>query len=78
MDRAATTGVRERNLPATDEYLTVKEAADLLRTPIATLYQWNHKRIGPPAHKVGRRLLYSRSRLIAWVESQPCNLRHGI
>lgn len=52
------------------EYLTIEEAADLLRTPAATLYQWRHKRTGPPASRVGRRLLYKRSDLVDWVEQR--------
>ena len=52
------------------EYLTVDEAADLLRTPVATLYQWRHKGMGPRASRVGRRLLYRRSDVISWVDSK--------
>lgn len=51
------------------EYLTTSEAAELLRTPVATLYQWRHKRVGPPARRVGRKLLYRRDELVAWVEA---------
>jgi excisionase family DNA binding protein len=56
--------------PVRPEYMTVLEAAEMLRTPVSTLYQWRHKRMGPPASRVGRRLLYKRDDLVAWVESQ--------
>ena len=49
------------------EYLTTEEAAELLRTPVNTLYVWRHKKIGPPARRVGRRLLYPRTELLAWL-----------
>ena len=39
-------------------YLTIEEAAERLRTPKATMYAWRHRGVGPPAAKVGRRLLY--------------------
>lgn len=55
------------------EYLTVTEAAKLLRTPVATLYQWSYRMEGPSALKVGRRLLYNRDDLLAWVESKAKN-----
>lgn len=52
------------------EYLTTEEAAEILRTPVQTLYQWSYKKEGPPARKVGRRLLYPRDQLIDWIESK--------
>lgn len=52
------------------EYLTVVEAAALLRTPVATMYRWRTQGEGPPAAKVGRRLLYRRAELTSWVAAQ--------
>jgi len=52
------------------EYLLIDEAADLIRTPKATLYAWRGQGIGPPARRVGKRLLYRRDELVAWVEAQ--------
>jgi excisionase family DNA binding protein len=54
----------------TPEYLLVDEAADLLRCPVATLYAWRHRNLGPPAKRVGKRLLYRRDDVINWIESQ--------
>ena len=53
----------------TTEYLTLPEASELIRTPTGTLYQWRTKKIGPPSMKVGRRVLYKRSDLDAWLDS---------
>jgi len=58
---------REPMLP---EYLTVDEVAHLLRTPVASLYQWRYKGYGPPARKVGRKLLYERGEAVRWIEAQ--------
>jgi excisionase family DNA binding protein len=52
------------------EFLTTAEAAELLRTPIGTMYQWRHRNEGPPAHKIGKRLLYKRVDLLAWIGGQ--------
>lgn len=52
------------------EYLTLPETAKLVRAPEATLYGWRHRNYGPPARRVGRRLLYRRDEVIAWVEGQ--------
>jgi hypothetical protein len=49
------------------DYLVTTEAAQMLRTPVATLYAWRQQGGGPPARKVGKRLLYRRDELIAWV-----------
>lgn len=52
------------------EFLTAEEAAALLRLKVATLHQWSHRRVGPPARKIGRRLLYRRDELVAWADAQ--------
>jgi excisionase family DNA binding protein len=57
------------------EYMTTKEVADLLRTPIESVRFWRHVRKGPPSFKVGRRVLYARKDVEAWIaaarEAQP-------
>jgi excisionase family DNA binding protein len=51
------------------EYLTLPQVAELIQTPAGTLYQWRTKKTGPPSMKVGRRLLYKRTDLEAWLDS---------
>ena len=51
-------------------YRSVDEVAELLRTPKATLYSWRARGEGPPARKVGRRLLYRLDEVIAWADAQ--------
>lgn len=46
------------------------EVSDEYRIPVGTLYSFSHRRIGPPAYKVGKRLLYKRHEVEAWIESQ--------
>jgi DNA-binding transcriptional MerR regulator len=60
----ATTDHRETEL------LTITEAADLLRAPVATLRYWRHLNMGPHSFRVGRRVLYRRHDLRSWIEDQ--------
>ena len=52
------------------ELLTITEAADLLRTPVATLRYWRHRNIGPHSFRVGRRVLYRRDEIRTWIDTQ--------
>jgi excisionase family DNA binding protein len=47
-----------------------REAADYIHMPPATLAQWAYRGIGPGYMKVGRRVLYRKSELDAWLESR--------
>ena len=53
-----------------DQFMTPDELAELLRVPVATLYAWRHKGIGPPAIRVGRHLRYRGSDVEKWLEQQ--------
>ena len=52
------------------DLLTISEAAELLRAPVATLRYWRHLGTGPRSFRLGRRVLYRRDDLQAWVEEQ--------
>ena len=52
------------------DLLTITEAADLLRAPVATLRYWRHLEVGPPSFRVGRRVLYRREDLGAWIDAK--------
>jgi excisionase family DNA binding protein len=52
------------------ELLTMTEAADLLRAPVATLRYWRHLGTGPRSFRLGRRVLYRRDDLHAWIDHQ--------
>ena len=51
-------------------FLTVREAAALLRLSEITMARWRIEGNGPPHYKFGRRVVYARSDLIAWTEVQ--------
>lgn len=46
---------------------TIAEAADYLRLPVQTLYQWRRKKTGPRAKKCGRHLRYDPAAVRRWV-----------
>jgi predicted DNA-binding transcriptional regulator AlpA len=52
------------------EWLTSDETADLIRQSLAQLYWLNSRGDGPPRYRTGRRILYRRSEVIAWLESR--------
>lgn len=48
------------------EYLTVKEAAEVLRVSTATLAAWRAKGIGPDFTRHGAKVVYTRQWLNQW------------
>ena len=52
------------------ELLTITEAADVLRAPVATLRYWRHLGTGPNSFRLGRRVLYRRTDLRTWIDAQ--------
>jgi len=50
------------------EYMTTAEIADLCRTSPETVRYWRHVGKGPASFKVGRRVLYAREAVTAWLE----------
>ena len=50
-----------------DEFMLLNEVAELTRLPPSTLRWMRHQGKGPPCVKAGRRLLYRRSGVMAWI-----------
>ena len=59
------------------DLLTITEAADLLRAPVATLRYWRHLGTGPRSFRLGRRVLYRRHDLHAWIDAQHGQITAG-
>ena len=57
----------EKALP---ELLTVAELASYLGVPVSTIHFWRGRDQGPPAFKVGRRLMFRSSDVAAWLNTQ--------
>jgi excisionase family DNA binding protein len=52
------------------EFLTTKEVAELLRTSPETLRYWAWRGEGPKSFKTGRRRLYARADVDAYIAEQ--------
>ena len=53
-----------------DKLLTIAEAAEVLRIPVATLRWYRHLDIGPLSLKLGRHVMYREADLFSWVDAQ--------
>lgn len=51
-------------------FLITEEVGDLLRTSPETVRYWRHIGKGPRSVKVGRRVLYDRADVLAWIDEQ--------
>ena len=64
-------GHREKHVENADndaEFMLLEEVAALTRQSQSTLRWLRHCGTGPPAVKVGRRLLFRRSGVLAWIK----------
>ena len=57
----------EKALP---ELLTVRELASYLGVPVSTIHFWRGRKQGPPALKVGRRLMFRVTDVARWLEER--------
>ena len=52
------------------DYLSPDALAKLLDVPLATLYGWRYKGIGPVGIRIGRHVRYRRADVEEWIEEQ--------
>jgi prophage regulatory protein len=52
------------------EYLSAPDLEQWTGTKAATWRYWAHLGIGPPSMKLGRRRVWKRSTILAWLEAQ--------
>jgi excisionase family DNA binding protein len=60
-----------------DRLLTVKEVADYLAVPPATIYGWRHRGVGPLGFRVGRHVRFRWADVERWVETQRTASKSG-
>ena len=53
-----------------DDLLLLEEVAALSRMSVSTLRWMRHKNAGPPAFRLGRRLVFRRSAVQQWISQQ--------
>jgi hypothetical protein len=51
------------------DYLSEHEAAPQLHQKVRTLRLWRQQGVGPGWIKVGRRVMYARTTILAWLQS---------
>jgi excisionase family DNA binding protein len=59
------------------DLLTITEAAELLRAPVATLRYWRHLGTGPSSFRLGRRVVYRRDDLHNWITERHDERQRG-
>ena len=52
-----------------DEFMITEEVAAMARTSASTVRYWEHNGTGPKSFKVGRRRLYARADVEAWLKA---------
>ena len=52
------------------DLLTIHEAADIVRAPVATLRYWRNRGVGPHSFRLGRRVVYRLSEVHDWFNDQ--------
>lgn len=52
------------------QLLTMEEVSEAIRVPLATLRFWRAKGTGPKSFRMGRRVMYKREDVEAWIEAQ--------
>ncbi|GAA3698964.1 hypothetical protein GCM10022377_09970 [Zhihengliuella alba] len=52
---------------ATARLMTIDELSEELSIPVATLYWYRHKGSGPRCARIGKRLMYRRGDVDAWL-----------
>ena len=50
------------------DLMTINEVAAACRTNPSTLYHWRYQNRGPRAARIGRKVLYQRADVEAWLE----------
>ena len=53
-----------------NEYFSLNQLAKELHRSVRTIQRWETMRMGPPRIKIGNLVLYPKSKLRVWLESQ--------
>lgn len=60
-----------------DPIVTLPQLSEETEIPEGTLRYWRHAGIGPESFKLGRRVVYRRSAIDAWIEAQQAATTRG-
>lgn len=59
-----------QDIPTDDPLWDADTLSGYLGVPVGTLQQWRHRKYGPQAFRLGGRVRYRRSVVLAWVAEQ--------
>jgi predicted DNA-binding transcriptional regulator AlpA len=59
------------------EFMSIGEVAELTRKSVQALYSMRYTRTGPPSFRLGRRLVYRRDDVLAWIEAHAAADKHA-
>lgn len=60
-----------------DNLMTVQDVAAYLGVPVATVYQWNSRDVGPPRYRIGKYVRYRLTDVDAWIDRQAAAVGYG-
>jgi DNA-binding transcriptional MerR regulator len=69
MPEVAVSGVLSSK-PRSRRMLTTAEVDQIMRSPVSTLRYWRHLGAGPHSFRAGRRVVYRRADVTAWLHEQ--------
>jgi excisionase family DNA binding protein len=58
------------SLAESERLLSPRQLASYLNVSVATVYDWRHRRCGPPGFRIGKHVRYRRSDVDRWIEEQ--------
>ena len=50
--------------------LSPPQLAAYLNVPLATIYDWRHRRCGPPGFRLGKHVRYRKADVEQWIDDQ--------
>ncbi|HYT26500.1 MAG TPA: helix-turn-helix domain-containing protein [Actinomycetota bacterium] len=59
------------------EFMSIGEVAELTRKSLNALYSMRYTGTGPPSFRLGRRLVYRRTDVLAWIERHAAADKHS-
>jgi predicted DNA-binding transcriptional regulator AlpA len=52
------------------ELIGIEQAAEMCGQSVSTLRWWKQQGVGPRSAKIGRRVMYKRAEVSAWIDQQ--------
>ena len=70
LQRADRVGGHDPYMDQLDQLFTPEQLSEYLEIPVATLYSWRHRGLGPVSFRAGKHLRYRRNDVAQWIGRQ--------